>query len=350
MQQHRQRQSLYVNSQQHLNTSTNNCCFDSSSSVASLSPMYNNNEQASLSHSNSVIFNTLVENSSFERCDDEYTDEDDKQFEQRLNMSYTNQPLNFYDFVDRKPYHNLNKITIVTVTRLANRKGADLLCAIIPIVCKKYSNVEFIIAGDGPKRTELEQMREKHRLDERVKMLGLVQHKDVRNVLVKGQIFLNCSLTEAFCIAIIEAASCGLYVVSTRVGGVPEVLPSDMASLAEPTPEAMSEALGEAITKHVFNVNPVLYHERIKKMYNWERVAERTETVYDRVMATKPRTLMERFDNFNSAGVIYGKIVCIFLALNFLIYLLCEWLYPRHEIDQAQDITPAAKYINKYKQ
>ncbi|KAK8545482.1 hypothetical protein V6N12_026316 [Hibiscus sabdariffa] len=31
-----------------------------------------------------------------------------------------------------------------------------------------------------------------------------------------------CSLTEAFCIAILEAASCGLLTVSTRVGGVPE--------------------------------------------------------------------------------------------------------------------------------
>lgn len=30
------------------------------------------------------------------------------------------------------------------------------------------------------------------------------------------------SLTEAFCIAILEAASCGLLTVSTRVGGVPE--------------------------------------------------------------------------------------------------------------------------------
>jgi glycosyltransferase involved in cell wall biosynthesis len=33
---------------------------------------------------------------------------------------------------------------------------------------------------------------------------------------------LCSSLTEAFCIAILEAASCGLLTVSTRVGGVPE--------------------------------------------------------------------------------------------------------------------------------
>lgn len=41
--------------------------------------------------------------------------------------------------------------------------------------------------------------------------------------MVQGSIFLNVSLTEAFCMAIIEAAAAGLLVVSTRVGGIPEV-------------------------------------------------------------------------------------------------------------------------------
>lgn len=46
----------------------------------------------------------------------------------------------------------------------------------------------------------------------RVRLLGALEHQDVRNVLVQGHIFLNTSLTEAFCMAIVEAASCGLQV------------------------------------------------------------------------------------------------------------------------------------------
>jgi len=45
---------------------------------------------------------------------------------------------------------------------------------------------------------------------------------------------MNTSLTEAFGIAILEAACAGLYVVSTRVGGIPEILPEDMISFANP--------------------------------------------------------------------------------------------------------------------
>lgn len=40
---------------------------------------------------------------------------------------------------------------------------------------------------------------------------------------VRGHVFVNCSLTEAFCMALVEAAAAGLVVVSTAVGGVPEV-------------------------------------------------------------------------------------------------------------------------------
>jgi phosphatidylinositol glycan class A protein len=117
----------------------------------------------------------------------------------------------------------------VILSRLVYRKGVDLLVSVIPRVCKKFENVHFLIGGDGPKRVDLEQMREKHQLQERVEL-----HSDVRDVLVRGNIFLNTSLTEAFCIAIVEAASCGLLVVSTKVGGVPEVLPNDMIILAKP--------------------------------------------------------------------------------------------------------------------
>lgn len=73
-------------------------------------------------------------------------------------------------------------------------------------MCERYPNLHFIIGGDGPKRLLLEEMREKFQLHDRVEMLGAVPHARVRSVLVRGHIFLNCSLTESFCIAILEAA------------------------------------------------------------------------------------------------------------------------------------------------
>lgn len=130
-------------------------------------------------------------------------------------------------------------------------------------------------------------------------------------VLRQGSIFLNTSLTEAFGIAILEAACAGLYVVSTRVGGVSEILPEDMISFSAPTADgiyltsfetfmanrdldvfrAMSEAIAHiARGEH----DPHRAHQRIRGFYDWGRVAERTEVVYRGVLATPPYPLWTR--------------------------------------------------------
>ncbi|KIH43941.1 PIGA protein, partial [Ancylostoma duodenale] len=80
-----------------------------------------------------------------------------------------------------------NPTTIIFLGRLVYRKGADLLCAIIPKVCARHPNVRFIVGGDGPKRLELEEMREKYHLHSRVTLLGILPHNMVREVLVQGQ-------------------------------------------------------------------------------------------------------------------------------------------------------------------
>jgi len=77
--------------------------------------------------------------------------------------------------------------------------------------------------------------------------LGAVPPHKVRDILVRGHIFLNTSLTEAFCIAIVEAASCGLLVVSTNVGGIIEVLPKELAKFSDANSKDLIENVKLAI-------------------------------------------------------------------------------------------------------
>jgi len=46
-------------------------------------------------------------------------------------------------------------------------------------------------------------------IGDQVTLLGSLEHSQVCDVLNQGHIFLNTSLTEAYCMAIVEAASCG---------------------------------------------------------------------------------------------------------------------------------------------
>lgn len=223
-----------------------------------------------------------------------------------------------------------DRVTIVVVSRLVYRKGMDLLAGVIPIICSKHPDVCFIIGGEGPKRVVLEEVREKHYLHDRVQLLGALEHSRVRDVLVQGNIFLNTSLTEAFCIAIVEAASCGLQVVSTRVGGIPEVLPPDLITMATPTVADLVVAVEEAIERHRCGaaMSPHLMHSRIRNIYKWQDVAQRTEKVYDRVSKNKVRSFPKRIQRFHQRDPLAGKLYVLALAIMYIIYLALCFLQP----------------------
>lgn len=239
-----------------------------------------------------------------------------------------------------------NTINIVLLSRLVYRKGIDLLVKVIPLVCSKVNNVHFIIGGDGPKKLLLEEMRERYQLHDRIELLGAVPHHRVRDVLVRGHIFLNCSLTEAFCIALLEAASCGLFVVSTKVGGVPEVLPPSMVKFAEPNVESLYEALVEAISISR-RVVPAEFHERVKSMYHWADVAKRTEIVYQTIIMTRRPSLAMRLTRYSTIGPFAGPALCVIVTFLHLLWKMCEWIWPKYQIECSADIIlPGSEVIN----
>lgn len=64
------------------------------------------------------------------------------------------------------------------VSRLVYRKGVDLMAGVISKMAN-MENVNFIIGGDGPKRTLLEEIREKNNIQDKVTLLGALEHSKV---------------------------------------------------------------------------------------------------------------------------------------------------------------------------
>jgi phosphatidylinositol glycan class A protein len=238
------------------------------------------------------------------------------------------------------------RLVVIVVSRLTYRKGIDLLLGVLPLVCRTYPFVDFIIGGDGPKRQALEEVIERHQLHDRVELLGALVHSAVPAVLNRGHIFLNCSLTEAFCIAIVEAASCGLLVVSTNVGGVPEVLPADMIELADPNVTDLVRALVRSFPRArlLTETRRWTFHERVRRMYNWDNVASRHEVIYHRVLAPAPAPFIDRLHRYYACGIWAGKIWCCVVVSFYLFGLLLAYLQPLDSIEIAPDWpTPTAR-------
>ena len=189
-----------------------------------------------------------------------------------------------------KNEHSEGYKTIVVVSRLTGRKGTPLMISTIEKLFLKDPRLKLLIAGDGPLTVQVEELREKYRWHHRIELKGSVQPSQVRNILIQGRIFLNCSLSEAFCMAIVEAACAGLHVVTTNVGGIPEVLPEDneniKVALSEPDSGELMEKLERAVEEEYgksdleFNEQRWRQFEEVRKLYTWTKIAKTVEVEY----------------------------------------------------------------------
>ena len=107
--------------------------------------------------------------------------------------------------------------------------------------------------------------------------------------------------------------------VSTRVGGVPEVLPADMLLLAEPSPEGLVGAVGGALLRvGAGGADPWEQHSAVRSMYSWQSIAQRTEHVYRGVLLEARRDsaaggssgMVARLRRYHKCGKWFGKICC----------------------------------------
>lgn len=138
---------------------------------------------------------------------------------------------------------NSHKINFVFLGRIGKRKGAfDLLQAFAKLAPEHREKSELTLAGNG----EVEQARslaESLNLKQHITFPGWVDPAQRNKLLSKADVFVLPSYNEGLPMALLEAMSWGLPVITTPVGGIPEIVthnetgllvnPSDVQQLAE---------------------------------------------------------------------------------------------------------------------
>jgi glycosyltransferase involved in cell wall biosynthesis len=107
-------------------------------------------------------------------------------------------------------------------------------------------NACLILIGDGPRRGILERRIRELGLTNSVRLLG--RRPDIDKLLPAFDLFVLASDTEGLSNAILEAQACGLPVVTTHVGGNPDLVDADCGILVPPRdPRALAEAMGRLL-------------------------------------------------------------------------------------------------------
>lgn len=117
-------------------------------------------------------------------------------------------------------------LTIGTVKALSDKYGiADLIKAFAK-VHSSYPEFRLLIVGDGPQRAEYETLVRDLRMDAVTTFTGRVPNDKVPEYINKMDIFAVPSTedSESFGVAAVESMACGVPVVVSNVGGLPEVV------------------------------------------------------------------------------------------------------------------------------
>ncbi|XP_016147786.1 phosphatidylinositol N-acetylglucosaminyltransferase subunit A-like [Sinocyclocheilus grahami] len=84
--------------------------------------------------------------------------------------------------------------------------------------------------------------------------------------------------------------------------------------------------------------SPATIHRKVRTLYTWRNVAERTEKVYNRVCREPVLSLSVRLHRLRShCGAMAGSIFSFVAVINFIFLLFLQWLRPDHLIDVSVD-------------
>jgi glycosyltransferase involved in cell wall biosynthesis len=116
-----------------------------------------------------------------------------------------------------------DEVVYTFVGRLIPEKGVQDLIEVLREI--KGISWKLLVVGDGFYRNELENLVKKHQLENKILFLGTKGQKEIRDILNITDLFINPSLaSEGLPTTILEAAGCGMRVLSSDKGGSVEVL------------------------------------------------------------------------------------------------------------------------------
>jgi glycosyltransferase involved in cell wall biosynthesis len=129
---------------------------------------------------------------------------------------------------------NKQKITIVFTGKISQRKGSfDLIQAFAQLPFAQQECSKLILAGDGEIATGKE-LAESLNLANNIEFLGWIDSEQRNTLLSEADIFILPSYNEALPMALLEAMAWGLPVITTPVGGIPEIVTSNHNGLLVP--------------------------------------------------------------------------------------------------------------------
>lgn len=159
--------------------------------------------------------------------------------------------------------------------------GVDRVLRAFATIQKRIPEARLIVAGDGPERTSLERLARDLNL-QNAEFTGRVGHERVVELYDSADIFLNGSEIDNQPLSLLEAFACGLPVVTTDAGGIPDMVVSEETALVVPRGdyEKLAASALRLVDDSTLAQRIIKQAREECRKYQWEAVREQWLNMY----------------------------------------------------------------------
>ena len=140
-------------------------------------------------------------------------------------------------------------IVIGFIGRIVPAKGLEYLLNALPYLKEEFKSIKLLIVGEGSLVEKLKESAKKNNIFDNILFTG--RRRDIPEILASINIFVMPSIAEGLPNALLEAMAMGKPIVTTEVGGIPEIVKNGFNGLLVPPRDTLS--LSKAIKELISN-------------------------------------------------------------------------------------------------
>lgn len=152
-------------------------------------------------------------------------------------------------------------LRVLNVGRLYEHKAQHHLIEACALLAARGVAFRCEIVGGGELRDGLAACIAKHRLEDRVQLLGPRFHHEVLALYGEADLFVLCSITEGQPVVLMEAMRAGIPLIATAVSAIPELVQDGGVLIPPADPEALADAI-QAFAENRSDPSPMLARAR----------------------------------------------------------------------------------------
>ena len=180
-----------------------------------------------------------------------------------------------------------NKKIVLSVSNLYKTKGIDLNLQAIALLKDKFSELLYLIIGEGPERRNLELLVGKLRIQNNVIFLGKLPNIEVLKYMSNCDIFSLPSFVEGFGVSYLEAMLFKKPVIAVQGEGIDGVVIHGKTGFLVPPKDvnALAHILETLLLDNIFGQKVGLAGQKlVLDNFSWEQSAEKVLNVYQNII------------------------------------------------------------------